>query len=228
MWRGKLLRSWRKECAGVWLGVKVLMVSGAESICIICKIWWICQNLFLTYFAYLQFSGEHDCLVPVTPYLAGVFNYLRLHRKIPPKVRAVDMRHILLLLPFLLDGLLADEVLEHNRLRPLNPALDPSSELVGITLIFIQWYNLYRRRYQPKDEVDIQDLATLGDRCEHIKHILHIVYLKHIVHILGTWNNVKSCFHLSMDMVIQSWPLKRITVFDIPLEMLHDIMMLSM
>jgi hypothetical protein len=61
--------------------------------------------------------------------------------KIPPKVRAIDMRqqrHILLLLPFLLDGLLADEVLEHNRRHPLNPALDPSSELIGITLIFIQ------------------------------------------------------------------------------------------
>ena len=36
------------------------------------------------------------------------------------------MRHILLLLPFLLDGLLADEVLEHNRSHPLNPVLDLS------------------------------------------------------------------------------------------------------
>ena len=50
--------------------------------------------------------------MPVTPYLAGVFKYIRLHRKIPPKVRAMDMRHILLLRPFLLDGLLANEVLE--------------------------------------------------------------------------------------------------------------------
>ena len=102
----------------------------------------------------------------------------------------MDMRHILLLLPFLLDGLLADEVLEHNRLHPLNPALDPSDELVGITLTFIQWYNLYRRRYPPKDEVDIQDLTTLGDRCEHIQHILHIVPLIHILYIIGIWNNV--------------------------------------
>ncbi len=99
-----------------------------------------------------SFRWKHDCVVPVTPYLAGVFNYLRLHIKIPPKVRAIDMRHILLLLPLFLDGLLADEVLEHNRLHPLNPALDPSSELIGITLIFIQWYNLYRRRCPPKDE----------------------------------------------------------------------------
>jgi hypothetical protein len=84
----------------------------------------------------------------------------------------------------------ADEVLEHNRLHPLNPALDPSDELVGITLTFIQWYNLYRRRYPPKDEVDIQDLTTLGDRFEHILHILHFVYLIHILYIIGIWNNV--------------------------------------
>ncbi len=76
------------------------------------------------------------------------------------------MRHILLLLPFLLVELLADEVLEHNQLHPLNPALDPSSERIWITLIILQWYNLYRRRYPPKDEVDIQDLTTLGDRCD--------------------------------------------------------------
>ena len=158
----------------------------------------------------------------------GVFNYLRVHRKIPPKVRAMDMRHILLLLPFLLDGLLADEVLEHNRLHPLNPAVDPSDEVIGITLLFIQWYNLYRRRYPPKDAVDIQDMAKLGDRCEHISHILHIVHCLHMWHIIGIWNNVQLFFHLSTETVIQSWQLKRITVFDIPLEMLHDIVMLSM
>jgi hypothetical protein len=100
-------------------------------------------ELYLKYDDYVQkqnghilhiysFRGKHDCLVPVTPYLAGAFNYL------PPKVRAIDMRRILLLLPFLFDGLLADEVLEHHGLHPLNPALDPSSELIEITLIFIK------------------------------------------------------------------------------------------
>jgi hypothetical protein len=113
---------------------------------------------------YDSFRGKHDCLVPVTPYLSGVFNYLRLNGKIPPKVRAVDMRHILILLPFLLDGLLADEVREHNRCHPLNLVVDPSSELIGITLVLLQWYNLYRRRYPPKDEVDIQDLTALGHK----------------------------------------------------------------
>jgi hypothetical protein len=48
------------------------------------------------------------------------------------------MRHVLLLLPFRLDGLLMDVVLEHNRAHPLNPVFDPSRELIDITLLFIQ------------------------------------------------------------------------------------------
>ena len=121
---------------------------------------------YLTYFAYILDSlrGKHDCLVPVTPYLAGVFQYLRRNKKIPPRVRAIDMRHILLLLPFLLDGLLADVMLEHNRENPFNPVFDPSSELIGITMLFIQWYNLYQRRFPPKDEMDVQDMTILGER----------------------------------------------------------------
>ena len=108
--------------------------------------------------------GKHDCLVPITPYLAGVFQYLRRNKKIPPRVRAIDMRHILLILPFLLDGLLADVVIAHNRANPFNPVFDPSTELIGITMLFIQWYNLYLRRFPPKDEVDIKDLTSLGEQ----------------------------------------------------------------
>jgi hypothetical protein len=47
------------------------------------------------------------------------------------------MRYVLLLLPFLLDGFLADVVLEHNWAHQLNPASDPSSELIWIILVFI-------------------------------------------------------------------------------------------
>ncbi len=73
------------------------------------------------------------------------------------------MRYILLFLPFLLDGLLADVVLDHN-MDPFNPVFDPSSELIGITMLFIQWYHLYRRRYPPKDGVNIKVLTNLGEQ----------------------------------------------------------------
>jgi hypothetical protein len=65
---------------------------------------------------------------------------------------------------FLLDGLLDDVVLEHNRAHLLDPVFDPSSELIGITLIFIQRYNLYRRWYPPKVELDIKTLTSLGEK----------------------------------------------------------------
>ncbi len=79
------------------------------------------------------------------PYLAGDFQYLR-RNKLPPRVHAIDMRHILLLLPFLLDGLLADVVLKHDWEISFNRVFYPSSELIRITMLFIQWFNLYCRR----------------------------------------------------------------------------------
>ncbi len=79
-----------------------------------------------------RLRGKHDVLVPVTPYLAGIFQYLRKNKKLPPVVRAVDMRHILLLHPFLMNGLLADVVQEHNRNYPLRPVYDPSKELIEL------------------------------------------------------------------------------------------------
>ena len=53
-----------------------------------------------------SYKGIHDCLVPITPYLAGIFKHLRSQGKLPPRVRAMDMRHVLLILLFLLHGLL--------------------------------------------------------------------------------------------------------------------------
>jgi hypothetical protein len=66
---------------------------------------------------------------------AGVFQYLWRNKKLPPTVRAVDMQHILLLLPFLLDACLRMQ--EHKSKHPLQPVVDPSSELIKITLLFI-------------------------------------------------------------------------------------------
>ena len=75
--------------------------------------------------------------------------------------------------------------------HPLNPVLDPPIELIGITILFIEWYNLYRRRFPPKDQVDLQDLTSVGETCVHILHILHILYvLLTCMHIEGTWNSV--------------------------------------
>ncbi len=51
---------------------------------------------------------------------------------------------------------------KYNRQNPFEPITDPSDECIGIVLLFIDWYHLFRRRYPPKDEVDIQDLQVLS------------------------------------------------------------------
>lgn len=112
----------------------------------------------------LRFRGIHDCLVPVTPYLAGIFRHLKNKQKLPPRVRAVDMRHVLLIMPFLLDGLLTDEVEEHNLANPLLTVSDPSPMMVRITILLLSWYHLYRRKIPAKDEDDVKDLETLGEQ----------------------------------------------------------------
>ena len=113
----------------------------------------------------IRLSGRHECLVPVTPWCAGVFEYLLESGKPPSKVRAADMRHILLVLPFLLPDLVRPEVEEYNRLNPTKePLVDPSSVLIEVTLLLLTWYRLFRRCDPPKDEDDLQELQELGER----------------------------------------------------------------
>ena len=83
----------------------------------------------------------------------------------PAKVRAADVRHILLVLPFLLHDLMAGEVTGHNLKHPRQePVMDPSLELIEVVLQLLSWYHLFRRRNPPKDEDDIKDMRTMAER----------------------------------------------------------------
>jgi hypothetical protein len=100
----------------------------------------------------------------VTPWCAGVFEHLLENSKTPSKIRASDMRNILLVLPFLLHDLLRPEVEEYNRLNPTKePLVDPSSVCIDVTLLLMTWYRLFRRCDPPKDEEDIKELNELAD-----------------------------------------------------------------
>ncbi len=111
-----------------------------------------------------SFRGMHDCLVPITSWIGNVFDSIRKTDKIPCRVRAKDMRNLLLVLPFLLHNLLLEEVEEYNRANPFDPITDPSDECIGIVLLLIDWYHLFRRRFPPKDRVDIQALQDMSLR----------------------------------------------------------------
>jgi hypothetical protein len=99
----------------------------------------------------------------VTPWCAGVFEYLLDNGKPPSKVRASDLRHILLVLPFLLHDLVRPEVEKYNRLNPAEePLVDPSSDCIDVTLLLLTWYRLFRRCDPPKDKEDINELQELA------------------------------------------------------------------
>ncbi len=103
--------------------------------------------------------------MPVTPWCAGVFEYLLENGKPPSKVRASDIRHILLVLLFLLHDLVRSEVEEYNRLDPAEePLVDPSSDCIDVTLLLLTWYRLFRRCDPPKDVEDIKGLQELAHR----------------------------------------------------------------
>jgi len=75
------------------------------------------------------------------------------------------MRHILLVLPFLLHDLLRPEVEAHNAANDsADHVVDPSAELIEAVITFLTWYPLYRRRNPPKDEDDIKQLTVLAHR----------------------------------------------------------------
>jgi hypothetical protein len=83
--------------------------------------------------------------------------------KPPNKVRASDLRDILLVLPFLLHDLVRPEVEEYNRLNPAEePLVDPSSDWIDVTPLLLTWYRLFRRCDPPKDEEDINEMQELA------------------------------------------------------------------
>ena len=83
--------------------------------------------------------------------------------------RTTDYRHLLLVLPFLLDNLLRDEVDDYNRRKgPLQPTVtDPSAELIEVANTFLSWYKLFRRITPPKTAHDVTTLQELSHRYTH-------------------------------------------------------------
>jgi len=81
-------------------------------------------------------------------------------------VRATDWRHLLLLIPFILDNLLRDEVAAYNRTSGRGAAalVDPSGEIIEVANTFLSWYKLYRRTTPPKVQQDVNTLLALGNR----------------------------------------------------------------
>ena len=112
------------------------------------------------------FSGLHDTLLPMGSKTRSIFQQLRGSRtsnkrskrtqdsdaagneasmcgRIAGVITGVDLRHLLLLLPFLLFDLLDDEIQTYN-LRNGTQLVNPAHELIKFVLLLLEWYHLYR------------------------------------------------------------------------------------
>jgi hypothetical protein len=63
--------------------------------------------------------------------------------KIPCVITGNDLRHLLLLLPFLLFDLLDDEIQDYNQ-KNGTQLVNPAHELIKFVLLLLEWYHLYR------------------------------------------------------------------------------------
>jgi hypothetical protein len=105
-----------------------------------------------------KFSGAHETVLPLCSVARSIFNQLRntttrkaskrrvnsgaassFHGRPNGRITGMDMRHLLLLLPFLL----FDEVHDHNSLHGTSFE-SPAADLIAWVLILLEWYRLYR------------------------------------------------------------------------------------
>ena len=108
------------------------------------------------------FSGLHETVLPLCSKARSIFDQLRnsttrkasrqrvdsgaaskINGRPDGRITGTDMRHLLLLLPFLLFDLLQDEVEEHNRLNGTDYQ-SPAPDLIAWVLVLLEWYRLYR------------------------------------------------------------------------------------
>ena len=107
-------------------------------------------------------DGRHETVLPLCSVARSIFNQLRksttgraskkrvssgaaskINGRPHGRITGMDMRHLLLLLPFLLFDLLVDVVEEHNAQHGTGH-VSPASELIAWVLVLLEWYRLYR------------------------------------------------------------------------------------
>ena len=108
------------------------------------------------------FCGLHETVLPLCSVARSIFDQLRntttvkaSKRRIDTgaaskfngrpngRITGMDMRYLLILLPFLLLDLLQDEMEEHNILN-CTAHESPASDLIDWVLVLLEWYRLYR------------------------------------------------------------------------------------
>ena len=109
-----------------------------------------------------KFIGLHETVLPLCSVARSIFQQLRgptakkskqpavagaapkINGRPNGRITGVDMRHLLLLLPFLLFDLLEDEIEQHYATNGTS-LINPCHQLIAWVLILLEWYHLYSR-----------------------------------------------------------------------------------
>ena len=153
-----------------------------------------------------RLRGLHDTLLNLSSKTRQTFQYLRSEGKVHSRVRASDIRHLILLLPFLVHDLFSAEIEAWNAV-PGNPQLqDPSPGIVAICLSLLEWYHLYRQPGHTTDEVHLLD--TLGcaflEQCAKLFPFVNskgmnimctdkVHFIIHAASEIMKWGNIINC-----------------------------------
>ena len=165
-----------------------------------------------------RLRGLHDTLLPLSNKTRQSFQHLRSEGKVHSKVRASDIRHLLLLLPFMVHDLFRSEVDAWNAV-PGNPHLqDPSPGIVAICLSLLEWYHLYRQPGHTTDELHLLD--TLGsaflNQCTQLFPFLNskgmnimctdkVHFIIHAASEILKWGNIINCSAEASEIAHKLW-----------------------
>jgi len=100
------------------------------------------------------FLGQHEAMMSLNPTVCNTFAYVHENEKAHSKVRGCDLQMLMLLTPFILDGLYDDHF------SPLEIDDDPSLAALRLFHNLVQWNTMMRLRGKDADEIaKMDDLA---------------------------------------------------------------------
>ena len=116
--------------------------------------------------------GAHDSMISLSKLSQRIMDYIpgKEFRKFHSRMRAVDVRHVMLLMPFIMQDLMTSEVRKWNEKHEDDQVEDPSNDLVDILCEFIEWYQCFRQReHNVSSIVKLRELgASLIQKCDEV------------------------------------------------------------
>ena len=160
----------------------------------------------------------HDTLIAVSWQTRQAFKSLKDEGKLHCRVRAANVRHLLLLLPFVMYDLFSFEVRAWNAVAGNVQIQDLSPEIVAIWLSLLEWYHMYRRSgHTTEDTYLLNCLATsFMDRCAKLFPFRNgkgnlimgtdkVHFMKHAATQILNWGSIINCSAEASEITHKIW-----------------------